>query len=259
MKRVLEVIFIVLLFIAIFVFSGIRLQYMDKGIRNQKYSEMAVKKIFNTTETENTVEENAVILLDVQNPVKVQQKDWRLVLVNYEHSLPENFKIELANIDATRQFDKRAIDELNALLKDAKKAKVGDLWAQSTYRSPEKQEELFNNKVQEYISKGKSQEEAERLTRQFINETNTSEHNLGLAVDFNYVNEGFEKTKAFTWLTENAVNYGFILRYRKDKEDITKVSYEPWHWRYVGVEHAEKINELDMCLEEYIEYLEENN
>ena len=57
------------------------------------------------------------------------------------------------------------------------------------------------------------------------------------------------------YLKENAEDYGFILRYRKDKEEITKVNYEPWHWRYVGEEHAKKINELDMCLEEYIEYL----
>ena len=93
------------------------------------------------------------------------------------------------------------------------------------------------------------------MTFKIINKPGTSEHNLGLAVDFNYVNLDFENTKAFTWLKENAEDYGFILRYRKDKEDITKVEYEPWHWRYVGKEHAKKINELDMCLEEYIDYL----
>lgn len=266
MKTFLKTLFLIMLCVVIFVFSGIRLNYIEKEARTQKYNSLAIK---NTSKEEieenvqvnklkeNTIEEeNAVVLLNVKNPIKVSQKDWKLLLVNYEHTLPENFKIELSNIDKTRQFDSRAIDELNALLLAAKKAKVGDLWAQSAYRSVERQEELFNNKVEEYMSKGKSRDEAEKLTRQFINESNTSEHNLGLAVDFNYVNQDFEKSKAFEWLTENAENYGFILRYRKDKEEITKVSYEPWHWRYVGVEHAKAINELDMCLEEYIDFLE---
>lgn len=88
-----------------------------------------------------------------------------------------------------------------------------------------------------------------------INKPECSDHNLGLAVDFNYVKEDFENTKAFKWLTKNAENYGFILRYPKGKEYITKVDYEPWHWRYVGEENAKKMNELNMCLEEYVEYL----
>lgn len=271
MKTFLKVIFVICLCIAIFAFSGIRLKYIDQDVRNKNYNSMAVKKIFNEVneeeqiannemldKEENTAEdENAVVLLNVNEPIKTRQQDWRLVLVNHDHALPEGFKVELANIDKTRQFDKRAIDELNALLLAAKKAKVGDLWAQSAYRSVERQEELFTKKVNEYMSYGKTKEEAEMLTRQFINESNTSEHNLGLAVDFNYINNDFEKTKVFTWLTENAEKYGFILRYRKDKEEITKVSYEPWHWRYVGQEHAEAMNDLDMCLEEYIQYLEE--
>lgn len=270
MKTFLKSIFVICLCIAIFVFSGVRLKYIDQDVRNKNYNSMAVRKIFNEVNEESEVtldetpdkeantteDENAVVVLNVNEPTKVRQQDWRLVLVNHEHALPDNFKIELANIDRTRQFDKRAIDELNALLLAAKQAKVGDLWAQSAYRSVERQEELFTNKVNEYKARGKSQEEAERLTRQFINESNTSEHNLGLAVDFNYINNDFEKTKAFAWLTENAAKYGFILRYRKDKEDITMVSYEPWHWRYVGAEHAEAMNELDMCLEEYVQYLE---
>lgn len=290
MKIFLKAVLVICLCLAIFVFSGIRLKYVDRDVRNAKYSSMAVKKIFNEV-NEGTVvpneeleneensgkteaqlakasleksaedpkeNENAVVLLNVNEPTKTNKQDWRLILVNHEHSLPENFKVELANIDSSRQFDKRAIDELKGMLLAAKKAKIGDLWAQSAYRSVERQEELFTNKVNQYKKLGKTQEEAEMLTRQFINESNTSEHNLGLAVDFNYVNNDFEKTKVFTWLTENAEKYGFILRYRKDKEEITGVAYEPWHWRYVGVEHAEAINELDMCLEEYVQYLEEN-
>ena len=106
---------------------------------------------------------------------------------------------------------------------------------------------------------GKNEQDAELLASKWVNKSETSEHNLGLAVDFNNVKRDFENTKEFAWLVENAEDYGFILRYKKEKRDITKVNYEPWHWRYVGVEHAKEINKLDMCLEEYIEYIKEKD
>jgi D-alanyl-D-alanine carboxypeptidase len=89
----------------------------------------------------------------------------------------------------------------------------------------------------------------------------TSEHNTGLGFDIlekgNYsLSSSFENTAQFKWLMENAENYGFILRYAENKTVQTGIMYEPWHFRYVGVEHAKKINELGMCLEEYIDYLE---
>ena len=135
---------------------------------------------------------------------------------------------------------------------------ITNIWVQSAYRSVDRQEEIFEKKVKKYMNDGMTREEAEKATLQTINKPETSEHNLGLAVDFNYVDYKFENLEGFKWLEKNAENYGFILRYRKDKEDITKVDYEPWHWRYVGEEHAKEINKLDMCLEEYIEYLENN-
>lgn len=180
-------------------------------------------------------------------------EDWRLLLANFEHEIPEDYEIPLANIDETRQFDARAIDDLNKMINTMRGAGVRNVWVQSAYRSVEKQKTLFSNKVAEYQRKGKSKVEAERLTKKVINEPGKSDHNLGLAVDFNYVDTDFDKTKAFNWLQKNAQDYGFILRYPKEKEEITKVTYEPWHWRYVGREHAKKIKELEICLEEYVE------
>ena len=147
------------------------------------------------------------------------------------------------------------LSDYKRYLKDMKKSGVTNIWVQSAYRSIEYQTDLFNNKINYFMLLGNTREEAEKLTLQTINRPGTSEHNLGLAVDFNYVNNDFEKTEEFKWLQKNAENYGFILRYKQEKEDITKVDYEPWHWRYVGVENAKKMNELDMCLEEYIDYL----
>ena len=200
---------------------------------------------------------NTVVLNENKNTEK-EINDWRLVLVNFENELPDDFKVELSNIDKTRQFDSRAIDYLNQMMKALKDDGIKSVWVQSAYRSPEYQNELYNEKIEEVMSQNVTKEDAEEYTAKLINKPGTSEHNLGLAVDFNYVDEEFDKTEGFAWLIENAENYGFILRYEEDKQNITKVSYEPWHWRFVGIEHAKKMNELDMCLEEYIEYLKTN-
>ena len=198
--------------------------------------------------------------VNVGTPILIEKKidDWRLTLVNYKNTLPDNFEPSLAQIDGSKQFDSRAVNELNQMLKDMKGDGISNVWVQSAYRSVEYQTGLFNNKINTYMKQGKSREEAEKMTLKTINRPGTSEHNLGLAVDFNYVDYSFDTTDAFKWLQKNAENYGFILRYKEEKEDITKVDYEPWHWRFVGVEHAKKMNELNMCLEEYIEYLKKN-
>ena len=94
-----------------------------------------------------------------------------------------------------------------------------------------------------------------------VNPPGYSEHNCGLAADLNSpehtgLDEGFENTAAFRWLCQHAGEYGFILRYPKGAEEKTEITYEPWHWRYVGVENAAKINASGLCFEEYIETLQ---
>lgn len=200
----------------------------------------------NSTETNNPTD-------NTSNTTQID--DWRIRLANYDNLLPEDFEVDLANIDETRQFDARAIDYLTDMLNDMRKDGIVNIWVQSAYRSVARQKELYDNKMNEYLEEGKTQEEAQKLTEEYINKPGSSDHNLGLAVDFNYVDNSFAKTDAYKWLLKNAENYGFILRYPKDKENITKIEYESWHWRYVGEEHAKKMNELDMCLEEYVEYL----
>lgn len=209
------------------------------------------------TSSEDKVEET-ISNIDEEPKEKTKKEitDWRLKLANSENILPKDFKPELANIDKTRQFDARAIKYLNNMMNDMKKSGISNVWVQSAYRSIERQKELYDRKINIYLSEGKTQEEAEKLTDEYIARPGASDHNLGLAVDFNNVDNNFEDLKAFKWLKENAENYGFILRFPKDKEDITKIAYESWHWRFVGEEHAKKMNELNMCLEEYVEYLQ---
>ena len=247
-----KVVLVIVLFIIIILL-------IRKGTKKGKAIETATKTNLENVNNIETVQQN-----DVENNQTSDQSaesskkeidDWRLTLANYENLLPENFTVKVSDIDKTRQFDSRAIGELNDMMNAMKKDGITNVWIQSAYRSVSRQKELYDNSVQKYLKQGKTQEEAEKLTDEYINKPGSSDHNLGLAVDFNYVDNKFEQLDGFKWLKNNAENYGFVLRYPKDKEDITKIAYESWHWRYVGVEHAKKMNELNMCLEEYIEYL----
>jgi D-alanyl-D-alanine carboxypeptidase len=197
-----------------------------------------------------------------QTTNKVEITDWKLRLANYDNLLPEDFEVELANIDNSKdpkQFDARAVKYLKDMINAMKKDGNTKIWCQSTFRSVKRQKELYDASVQKYLKQGKTQEEADKLTLEYINKPGGSDHNLGLAVDFNYVDNSFAKTSEYKWLLKNAENYGFILRYPEDKEDKTKIAYESWHWRYVGEENAKRMNELNMCLEEYVEYLQKGN
>lgn len=255
-------------YIIIISISILAVMYLFYKVHKSNIIHMSETEEKQTSDIENTVKQSMKTAQNMdfkeENKQSIEEQEylqleWNLTLVNQDNKIPENYNINLESIDEYRKFDSRAINYLKAMLNDMKKDGIKDIWVQSAYRSIEKQTEIYNNKVEEYMQLGKTKEQAKSLTEETINKPGYSEHNLGLSLDFNYVNKDFEKTKAFSWLKQNAENYGFILRYSKEKENITKVKYEPWHWRYVGKEHAKKINELNMCLEEYIEYLNNEN
>lgn len=187
-------------------------------------------------------------------------EDWRTLLVNAEHPLPENFTVETVPVEdyEDRLFDARAVERLNAMLKGAADAGL-PLYLVSTYRSVERQTALYQRKVNYYLEQGLAQQEAEQQAARWVAAPGTSEHNLGLAADIvsaNWYNENddltaeFEQTPEFEWLSAHCVEYGFVLRYPKDKTELTGVEYEPWHYRYVGVEAARYLTENGLCLEE---------
>ena len=128
----------------------------------------------------------------------------------------------------------------------------------SSYRTQEKQQQLFDNQVEKWKKQGYSEDEAKIEAGRLVAVPGTSEHQLGLALDivdisYQILDEKQEDTPAQQWLLENSWKYGFILRYPKDKTDITKISYEPWHYRYVGEKAAMEIFDRKICLEEYLE------
>ncbi|MDD2955125.1 MAG: D-alanyl-D-alanine carboxypeptidase family protein [Oscillospiraceae bacterium] len=173
------------------------------------------------------------------------------LLVNPDTPMPEDYTADVVDLGNGYKFDRKASAALNTML-DAAKADGVSIWIISAYRSLDRQKELFAQKVSEYEGYGYSPEEAAVQASAWVAVPGTSEHCLGYAVDLNSLEESFENTREFAWLQEHCADYGFILRFPKDKVDITKISYEPWHYRYVGVNHAKTIMSQGICLEEYL-------
>lgn len=187
----------------------------------------------------------------------------RLILVNIKNPLPEDYDYtgNLMTFPESYkwgskeylQIDKDMWPYLKAMM-NAARADGIEIGITSPFRDYNTQKNLFNNKVQSLMQSGLSKEAAEKETATKIAVPGTSEHHTGLAVDFNGTSTSFENTAAFSWLKKNAENYGFIMRYAKDKMDITGgIIYEPWHWRFVGINAAKEINQKGYCLEEYLE------
>ena len=183
-------------------------------------------------------------------------KDELLTLVNFENTIPKDWKVDLVQLNNGQSVDRRIYDDLIAMLQAAKSEGLNPLIC-SSYRTNEKQEQLYQNKVSEYLSQGYSMVEASDKAAFWVARPGTSEHQLGLAVDIvstknQRLDRSQENTVEQQWLIQNSWKYGFVLRYPTNKNSITGVGYEPWHYRYVGKEHAKKINELGVCLEEYV-------
>lgn len=182
-----------------------------------------------------------------------QLEDWRLLLVNNTISMPKDKMPDLETVGSI-QVDRRIVDDLQAMLKAASGDGV-ELTLSSGYRSEERQEELFQKAVEDNRFLGMNLEMAEAVAAESVARAGHSEHNTGLAIDFNGVLETFDETPEYRWLQRHAYEYGFVLRYPQEKSELTGIRFEPWHFRYVGREHAEKMRLLNLCLEEYVTYL----
>lgn len=181
-----------------------------------------------------------------------------LMLINGKNPLPENYEdtLKLVTIDEIYRNNNNVTDIeetvypfITAMVKKANEDGV-NLKVWSPFRSYAIQRILFENQVERV---GGDEDKAATV----VARPGTSEHNTGLCADFNMADDKFETTEMYNWMVENAADYGFVLRYPKDKTEITGVIYESWHWRFVGINRAKEMNKLGMCLEEYIEYLEE--
>jgi D-alanyl-D-alanine carboxypeptidase len=187
-----------------------------------------------------------------------------MVLVNHTSKMPDDYTFDTKECGSATAVNKTLQTAACDAFLSMQKAAAADgvtVWMQSGYRSVKYQTSLYERKTKYYLDKGYDNATAKEKAAAVVNPPGYSEHNCGLAADLNSpehtgLDEGFEKTAAFRWLCEHAGDYGFILRYPKDAEDKTEIIYEPWHWRYVGVENAAKINASGLCFEDYIETLQ---
>ncbi len=185
------------------------------------------------------------------------KNDWRIMLVNKQHPIPEDYEFPLGTIRGNLKCDERILEDLLAMVQAAKDDNI-DLNICSPYRDYDRQTVLFERKIEKYLNRGLSYIDAYRVASQIVTAPNASEHQLGLSIDFNSstypnLNAGFADTETGKWLKENGPKYGFILRYPLGKEYITGIEFEPWHYRYVGVTAATFITEKGITLEEFWE------
>ena len=183
-----------------------------------------------------------------------EQNGWNLILVNQDYYIPEDYKVELESFDNGEAVDYRIYEALQEMFNDAKDDDVY-MFVVEGYRTQKEQQELMDEKVEEYQEKFLVEFLAKWQAKRWVAIPGTSEHQLGLAVDINADISKSSSQEVYSWLAENAHEYGFIQRYPADKTEITGISYEPWHYRYVGEDVANEIYEEGICLEEYIQKL----
>ena len=187
----------------------------------------------------------------------LSRNDWNLRLVNNTYILPNTFAPDVTAVRDDQYFDSRAADALEEMLKGAE-AEGYSVCIRTGYRPFSTQAYLFNGRASQ-IQWGTTMTllEAEQEARKVVAYPGTSEHQLGLAADIMDSKDSTMKAESaeglplLKWLREHCAEYGFILRYPKDKQDITGW-YEPWHFRYVGKDAARYIMDRGICLEEFI-------
>lgn len=181
-------------------------------------------------------------------PPDIDISQWQYVCANTDRLLPSDYTPELTELEGGQYFDSRAVDALKDFIAAAR-AEGLTVVLSSSYRSYSTQQYLFNNKV--------AQTGSEEAAAKIVAIPGSSEHQLGLSADivdgyYQYMNESLAETELLKWMYAHCHEYGFILRYPEDKQDITNIMFEPWHFRYVGEEAASYIMENGLCLEEFV-------
>lgn len=179
-------------------------------------------------------------------------EDWRLILVNSKNAIPKNYEIELTQLSNGIYVDSRIYPNLQDMFDDAREQGIYPVVSEG-YRTHEEQQNIMDDKISSFIDEGYSKKDAQNLAKDWVALPGTSEHELGMALDINADTSISSDEQIYSWLAENAYKYGFILRYPSGKECITGIDYEPWHYRYVGIEAASEIYSRQITLEEYLE------
>ena len=231
-----------------FIFSNLENYLIYKKVNNDEKIENVIaiinvgsnQKWYSEPKKVNVTEDNKYTIL--VNKFNFLDKDYtpdNLSDINLQYAYADNKTVQTVYQSFVSMYKSAIKEDLKLIIN-------------YSYRSYQKQEEIYNNYTLWY---------GEEYADNYAARPGFSEHQTGLSLDIDaYGNKGdFEITKEFIWLQENAYKYGFILRYPKDKEKITGYKYEPWHYRYVGLEIAKEIYEKNITYDEYYAYYIERN
>jgi len=188
--------------------------------------------------TQDQVYQGDLLLVNKQYPVHEDSVKSDIVTLFDQKDLVQGYGL----LDTSIRLSESVAHKFNKMIKAAEKDGVNHFLISSGYRDFEEQEQLYAEKGSDYA-----------LPAQY------SEHNLGLSLDIGSSQSEMSKATEGKWLEKNAWKYGFILRYPKDKTEITGIKYEPWHFRYVGLPHSAIIQEKGIVLEQYLDLLKENS
>ncbi len=213
------------------------------------------------SESEQELETDTQIYGDVSYDVSdyvFDASDERLILVNTNLPLDENYLPQTAVADDATgaTLETEAAASYRAMASAAALDGI-TLVLSAGYYDVAQQQAVFDEWQQYYLDGGYTQDEAYAFAQSIVGAPCASEHQTGygadiLSSDYTTADTGFADSTAFAWLERYAAEYGFVLRYPEDKQMITGRVYEPWHWRYVGVENAKAMVESGLCLEEFI-------
>lgn len=179
---------------------------------------------------------------------------WETALINDDNYVDKEYEPSLVKLANGERVDERIYPQLQAMFDDARRQGLS-ITVRSGYRSWEEQKELWEEEISRLAEEGVSLHDAKRSGVLSVQRPGMSEHQAGLAVDINSM-PNVSGDALYNWLQNNAHRYGFVLRYPNDKSEITGITYEPWHFRYVGEETASIMKNENLCLEEYVERYE---
>ncbi len=217
-----------------------------------------------TASNDSQINSESSVLLSSETQIPLSERsfsswnnscDWSMRLINSVNLIPDTYEVNTV-IYQNEQVDVRILPYLKDMIQAASNDGI-ILQVVSAYRTNEKQKSLYDAQVKKEIQSGYDQNQAKEVASSTVARPGSSEHEAGLAVDFNNVTEEFTDTKEYEWLKAHCYKYGFIQRYERQKSDITKVINEPWHYRFVGTENAKLIVDSGLCLEEYISKMEQ--
>ena len=233
----------------------------ESEAESSSMSSSSEESVESSSSSSETQEESSVSSSSMPEEETLENGYSTLILVNPWNYIPEDYTVELVNVQGKYNLDAKAAQSAIELLAAAKKAGYNMVLC-SAYRTVEKSAELYNRKVKEFINAGYDEENAKIQAARWVAPPGTSEHHTGLAMDlvssdywgyYSDLEHDYENFDSFKWMYKHCAEFGFILRYPKDKQDITGITYEPWHSRYVGKEAAEYIMANGLCLEEYLD------